>query len=106
MSLDSDLNVFPDDFRELAEYLEATFGCSGMCRAQNFWVFKDVRDGPPPKACLVKLTEDFNNQAFPIGIVVAINAFVIGFAFIGHFCLYCPMHDSVIENAGKRRFIN
>jgi len=52
-------------------YMEERLDCSGFCETPVFWVFKDVRTGPPPSACIFKLKRQYDETAGYIGICMS-----------------------------------
>jgi hypothetical protein len=42
-------------FDGILKTLEDEFDCQGICEKGNFWLFKDVEDGPVTRTCLISL---------------------------------------------------
>lgn len=83
--------------------LENDFKCSGLCKSPNFWLSRDVTEGPPPNACIFNLKQRFNRSAGALAWTTTGTAFVIFLVFIVHYGLYL-VDPSEIKNR-KKKFI-
>lgn len=83
--------------------LEESFNCSGLCQAPDFWISKDVTEGPPPNACVFNLKDRFNKSGGALAYATAGTGFVIFCIFIFHYGLYL-IDPAEVKNR-KRRFI-
>lgn len=45
------------DYFDLAEWVEDSFDCAGICTEVNFFVFSDINDGPPTENCMDSLRD-------------------------------------------------
>jgi hypothetical protein len=43
------------DYFDLAEWVENSFECAGICTGVNFYVFSDINNGPPTESCMDSL---------------------------------------------------
>jgi hypothetical protein len=83
--------------------LEESFTCSGLCSAPNFWLSRDVTEGPPPNACIYNLKQRFNRSASALAYTTTGTAFMIFLVFIFHYGLYL-IDPADIKNR-KKKFI-
>lgn len=68
------LDAIATYFDGLLGVLENDFNCQGICTPGNFFLFKEVDDGPPGRGCLPALKEDFTSSAFAGMIVLFVVA--------------------------------
>jgi len=66
-------NVVTNEIFSTIRFMEERLDCSGFCEAPNFWVFKDVRTGPPSSACIFKLKKQYDETAGYIGIAMSLT---------------------------------
>jgi hypothetical protein len=72
-------------FDGLLRVLEVEFDCQGLCTPGNFWLYRDVSEGPPGQGCMISIKHSFNAAAFGACIVMLIAVFIdlmlFGFMF-------------------------
>lgn len=68
--------IFASYFDGFLQTMEEEFDCQGICTAGNFWLFKDVDDGPVGDACLTALKSDFSSSAMGATIVLFITVLI------------------------------
>jgi len=56
-------SVQQDRYLSVLKIMEAEFECAGICSDTNFFLFSDVRNGPPKKKCRTQLIESVNKNA-------------------------------------------
>ena len=86
--LGAESNDIQNYFDGLLEILEEQFDCQGICTPGNFWLFKDVDDGPVENACLKSLKEDFAGPAMAAVIVLFITIVIDLALFICMFGMF------------------
>lgn len=75
-------------FDGILEMLEEDFECQGVCDTGRFWLFTDVKDGPPTEGCLTSMKSRFANKSLGAAIVMFITVLIDLFIFIC-FWQYC-----------------
>lgn len=79
---------------KVAKVWEDNLDCAGACRAPLFWGTKDIRTGPPPRACIYALKDEYDSKVGPIGLTIAAAAIAVYTSFFLHYCMYCgPTKD-------------
>ena len=59
--------------------------CQGLCKPTNFWFFRPLTDGQPPKSCAIAIKENFDQSFGLIGWGVMFTLF---FTCILLFCSF------------------
>lgn len=78
---------------KMAKIWEKNLDCSGACRAPVFWGTKDIREGPPPMACIYRVKEEYDSKIGPIGLTIGIAAIAVYTAYFLHYCMYCGIEE-------------
>ena len=99
----SGLPPMETDAASAIKTLEANFQCSGLCKAPNFWLSRDVTEGPPPNGCIFNLKQRFNQKGAALAYSTVATAAVIFLVFIFHYGLYL-LDPSEVKNR-KKKFI-
>lgn len=72
-------------FDGLLQVLEVEFECQGLCTPGDFWLYREVSEGPPHQGCMISIKHSFNSAAFGATIVMLIATFIdlllFGFMF-------------------------
>jgi len=67
-----------------------------------FWGSKDVREGPPPRACIFAAKDEYDKRIGPIGLCVGISAVCMVFAYSLHWWMYCAPPPETEEEVKKQ----
>lgn len=71
--LGAESNQIQTYYDSILSILESEFECQGICTSGDFWLFREVSDGPVEDACLLRLKEDFASPAMAACIVLFIT---------------------------------
>lgn len=74
-------------FDGLLQALEEDFDCQGLCTPGNFYLYREVDDGPPPSGCMKSIKKTFNTSAGAAIVVMFLAVAVDFFLFIWMFAM-------------------
>ena len=102
---DGDREPIDENVVSLIETLEREFECSGLCEPAMFWASKDIKEGPPKRACIYALKDSFDSKMSMIGWSIVVTAFMTLMLLICHCGLYLNKAQKLHKSVTKRKFI-
>ena len=89
---------------DLVKTLETDYDCSGFCGYATFWASKDIKEGPPKKACIYVLKDAFDDDTVLIGWSIVATGLMTFLLLMCHCGLYLNRSTGPKKEA-KKRFI-